>query len=256
VGFFNYQHEAAWEPGEILETQLMETGSTDGGATWSAPVHIVDLETGTLDYPNVDVNGNGTLSGLGVGPGSTGNLAASPVDGTLSFVFSDNRDGIHDVPHPVTNTDVFVMTSSDGGATWTGPDPVSTARSDQAFPWAAVNPLTGDLGVMFYDRSYHPKDRVFDVTLATGRPGSFRRTRVTTQSMPLTDNLWFPIDAPGCQRMRCASFIGDYNGGIAYDADGAADIVWTDTRRLVEVPGIGEGYNENTFFAREDEDAR
>ena len=58
---------------------------------------------------------------------------------------------------------------------------------------------------------------------------------------------------PGCQQ-QCASFIGDYNSFV-YDADGTADIVWTDTKRFVKVRGVGEGYNENTFFAREDEDA-
>jgi hypothetical protein len=258
VGFANFQHEAAWEPREMFESQLMETSSTDGGATWSAPLHVTDMENGSLDYPNVDITGNGTLTGLalstGESTGTFGDLSASPVDGTLYFVFSDNRDGVHDVPQPVTNADVFVMASSDGGATWTGPDPVSTATSDQAYPWAAVSPVTGELGVMFYDRSYQdPRDRMLDVTLATGLPGSFETTRVTTQSMPLTDNLWFPFDLPGCQQ-QCASFIGDYNSFV-YDADGTADIVWTDTKRFVKVRGVGEGYNENTFFAREDEDA-
>ncbi len=252
VGFANLQHEAAWEPGEIFESQLMETSSTDGGATWSVPVHVSNLEDGSLDYPNLDINGGfGTLTGLAVPALPTiANLAASPVDGALYFVFSDNRDGVHDVPNPVTNTDVFVMTSSDGGATWTGPDPVSTATSDQVRPWAEVDPVTGELGVVFYDRSYGSDDRVFDVTLATGLPGSFETTRVTTQSMPLTHNLWFPFDVPGCHQ-ECASFIGDYNGFV-YGADGRADIVWTDTRRFVKVRGVGEGYNENTFFARED----
>jgi hypothetical protein len=254
VGFGNLQQEAAWEPGEMFDGQLMETSSTDGGATWSPPVHVTDLEDGSLDWPNFDFNGGfGTLTGLAFPALPTiANLVASPVDGTLHFVFADNRDGVHDVPHPVTNTDIFVMTSSNGGATWTGPDPVSAAISDQFHPWAAVNPINGDLGVMFYDRSYHPNGRVFDVTLATGKPGSFETTRVTTQSMPLTTNLWFPFDLPGCENLGCASWIGDYNG-LVYDSHGTADVVWTDTRRFVKVQGVGQGYNENTFFAQIEE---
>src|SRR5207253_7663655 len=55
VAFFNGQHDAAWEPGECCEDQLMAVGSTDGGATWSDPVHVVDLEDGSLDYPNCDL---------------------------------------------------------------------------------------------------------------------------------------------------------------------------------------------------------
>ena len=221
----------------------------DGGNTWSDPIHIQDLEDGPGDYPGCTDPSVGYchLTGLAIRQPTYGNLVASPMDGTLYFVFSDNRNGRHDVQKPITNLDVFVMSSTDGGANWTGPDPVSEAVSDQGYPFAAVDSATGELGVVFYDRSYHPRDRVFDVTLATGRPRSFSSRRVTTESMPLTGNLWVGGEVPDC-RDACVTFIGDYIG-MAFGGDGTADIVWADARRFVHVPDVGAGFTENIFFA-------
>ena len=63
VAFINEQHQAAWEPGEQFENQYMVVQSRDGGVTWSKPVHIVDLEDGSRDYP-INVYGSQTLTGF------------------------------------------------------------------------------------------------------------------------------------------------------------------------------------------------
>ena len=39
---------------------------------------------------------------------------ASQTDGTLYLVFDDNRNGVHNSANPVTNIDVFVMSSANG----------------------------------------------------------------------------------------------------------------------------------------------
>jgi hypothetical protein len=95
---------------------------------------------------------------------------ASPIDGTLYQVFSDNRTGAHDVDSPVSNEDAFVMTSTDGGATWAGPDFVSGSPGDEWFAHADVNPLTGELGVVFNDRPSSHAQR-FKSPWRLGRPG-------------------------------------------------------------------------------------
>jgi hypothetical protein len=224
--------------------------------TWSDPVHVVDKEDGNRDYPATENNGadaiqvrlTGTALGLGypeVGVAPFGNMTVNPLDGTLYLVFSDNRNGTHDVDNPVTNTDVFVMTSGDGGDTWIGPDVVTNAPGDQWQAFAAVNPVDSSLGVAYYSRtSSHSQG--FDLVLAEGLPGSFRYTKVTTAPSPMKDNLWFPAGVDGCQ--TCVTFMGDYLG-LAYAPDGTANLVWTDLRRHVTVPGVGSGFTENTFYA-------
>ena len=147
VAFLNPQNESLWEPGEVFDDQYLLVKSKDGGEHWSKPTFVVGLEDGSNDYP-LNVDGRQTLSGYQVRVWSLGNIVASPNDGTLYLTFSDNRNGIHDVANPVTNTDVFVMSSSDGGKTWSDPSRVDAGGGDQWFPWVDVNPVTGTIGVL------------------------------------------------------------------------------------------------------------
>jgi hypothetical protein len=238
VEFENLQNQAAWEPGETGESQIMVVSSDDGGVTWSSPVHVTDLENGSRD---LSISAVTLVEGV-----YAWNLAASPIDGTLYTVFEDNRNGVHDVDHPVANLDVFVMSSTDGGATWAGPDVVSDAPQWQWTAFPSVNPTTGDLGVEFLDRSYGAGD-AFDVTLATGRPGAFTLQRVTTVSSPLHGNLWYPSRVPGCE--TCPFWIGEFVR-FAYGSDGTANLVWTDLRRYITLPKVGSGHTENIFYAK------
>jgi hypothetical protein len=144
VAFENEQNEALWEPGDFFDSQYLLVKSTDGGATWSSPTFVVGLEDGSADYP-INVSGRQTLTGYQVRVNSAGNIVASPTDGKLYLVFSDNRNGTHDSAGPVTNADVFLMVSSNGGASWSGPMLVDSAAGDQC-PWADANPTNGKIG--------------------------------------------------------------------------------------------------------------
>ena len=81
----------------------MTVTSHDGGAHWSHPVHVVDLEDGGLesikftDYPS-NVDGRATQTGFQFRTGSWGNLGLDPVTGKVYVVWTDNSDGAHDVP--------------------------------------------------------------------------------------------------------------------------------------------------------------
>lgn len=236
VAFQNYQHEAAWEPGELFEAQYMVVRSSDGGATWSDPVPVADLEDGTRDYP-VNVHGRQTLTGYQIRVNSAGNITADPNNGRLYLVFSDNRNGRHDVDRPVTNTDVFLMTSEDG-IRWSRPIPVSLKTTDQWFPWVDVDPTTGEVGILYHDRRNF---ELYDTTLAEGRPGSFTYTQVNTEPSHPRDSQFFRAGIPSCP--ECATFHGDYIN-VDYDSDGVAHVVWTDMRRF-----ITRGYTENIFYA-------
>src|SRR5262249_28476627 len=143
----------------------------------------------------------------------TTNIAIG-LDGTLYVAFADNRDGLHDVEHPVSNNDVFLVSSTDGGTTWTDPTVVSAAPGDQGRPALAVNPVTGELGVLFYDRSADPEGKTMNTTLATGLPGAFRSETISTAPSQLSGDLWLSENLSDCQ--RCVFHVGEYLG-LAYD---------------------------------------
>ena len=151
VAFANGQNQALWEPDEAFDDQYLMVKSTDGGQTWSSPTFVVGLEDGSADYP-INVNGRQTLTGYQVRVNSAGNIVSSPTNGNLYLVFSDNRNGTHDSSSPVTNIDVFMMTSTNGGTTWSGPAQVDSGAGDQWFPWVDVNPKNGNIGVLYNDR--------------------------------------------------------------------------------------------------------
>jgi hypothetical protein len=232
VAFENEQNESLWEDGEYWDNQYLLVKSADGGATWSSPTFVVDLEDGTADYP-INVSGRQTLTGYQLRVNSAGNIVASPTDGTLYLIFSDNRNGAHDSPNPVTNTDVFLMTSSDGGSSWSGPTLVDSAAGDQWFPWVDVNPTDGSIGIFYNDRG--ASNGAFYNAALTEIPGS--KTIISTTPSDPTHSRWFRSGVVGCE--TCATFHGDYIN-ISYGSDGVANMAWTAiaTNDLSDIPGL------------------
>lgn len=242
VSFENGQNQAIWEPGEMFDDQIIVISSGDGGATWSKPVMAASLEDGSRDYP-INVDGRQTLTGLQVRLGQNTSGVAGSTPGTVYVVWSDNRNGVHDSDNPVTNSDVFMAKSSDYGKTWTGPIPVSTAPSDQWQAWMDVNPVTGQPGVVYFDRSAS-NPNLYNTTLATIPAGPITYRKVSTEASNPFNSLYFQAGIPGC--MRCSVFNGDYNG-IAYGSDGSANMAWTDMRDVA--PNVGH-HLEHAYFAR------
>ena len=226
VAFLNSQNQALWEPGEEFEDQYLVVSSKDGGEHWSNPDFVVGMEDGSRDYP-INVDGRQTLTGYQVRVWGAGNIVADPThDDRLYLTFSDNRDGLHDSDHPVTNSDVFVVQSNDGGRHWTPPTLVDRGAGDQWFPWADVNPVTGKLGILYHDRG-NANGPTYTTALAQGRPGSFVKTTVSTAPSNPTMSEFFQAGVPDCE--FCATFHGDYIG-LAYGSDGHANATWTDMR--------------------------
>ena len=226
VAFVNEQNESLWEPDEFFDDQYLLVKSTNGGLTWSNPTFVVGMEDGSADYP-INVNGRQTLTGYQVRVWSVGNIVASPTaNRTLYLVFSDNRNGTHDVAEPVTNSDVFLMTSSSGGSSWSGPILVDSGAGDQWFPWVEVNPTNGEIGILYHDRGAS-NGPLYNTALAEGTPGSLVKTIVNTEPSDPTHSIFFQAGVPGCE--TCATFHGDYIN-ISYGSDGTAHMAWTDMR--------------------------
>jgi hypothetical protein len=250
VSFDNDQNMALWEAGEVFDSQFLLVKSTDGGVSWSAPTFIVGLEDGSRDYP-ISVDGRQTLTNYQLRVASATNIVADPTrNDRLYFAFFDNRNGTHDVDNPVTNTDVFITRSTNGGASWTPPQrvnsPDSGAGNDQWFPWVDVSPVDGTVGVLYNDRSYDPTHDTHEATLAESPAGgaSFTSAKVSTASSHPRDSRFFQALISGCE--NCARFHGDYIG-LAYGSDGGANAVWTDMRDVDPATGL---YLQFIYFAR------
>jgi hypothetical protein len=114
--------------------------STNGGDTFEKE-KIISQMPGGWDF---GVDGLERANGMAV----TGvDLSSGPNKGTLYVNWIDARNG---------DPDVFVMSSKDGGATWSAPvrvndDPVKNGKV-QFFTWMSVDPGDGSINLVFYDR--------------------------------------------------------------------------------------------------------
>jgi hypothetical protein len=185
--------------------------SVDGGATWDPPNFVTDTFDGADKYPVCA--GRQTLDLMCARTNAAGNIDIDRRTGRLYLTFADNRNGTA----ADTNTDVFVVSSTDGGRTWSRPlNLTGESIDDQWFPWLSVSP-DGVVAVTYFDRRYSgPKliDTSLSVSVNNGR--SFDTRRVSERSW--NADLAF----------REGTFIGDYNGLAT--ARGVAIPCWTDAR--------------------------
>lgn len=159
--------------------------SLDGGATWGEDRVIATQPGGWV----LDVPGIYRCNGMPVTLCDNGN---SPWRGNLYVVFSDQREGPDD-------TDIWFMRSEDGGQTWSAPvNPVAEdGAHHQFFPWATVDPVTGYLYVVFYDRRATTGEYT-DVGLAMSTDGGATWSDFTVSDSPFIPESWL--------------FFGDYIG--------------------------------------------
>ena len=194
--------------------------SFDGGKTFGPDIHVSD-QPGGWDF---GIPGIYRCNGM---PITACDISHSPWRGRVYVLFSDQRYGSDD-------TDVFLCTSDDQGTTWSVPrrvnDDVGTA--DQFFPWLAVDPVTGLVAVVFYDRRGLTGDET-GVTIATSTDGGLTFTNTT-----VSDANFVPWSS---------SFFGDYIGIDAYGGtvcatwlamDAGSRSVWM--ARLTPASGVRE----------------
>ena len=183
---------AMWHDGNTI----VLTSSHDGGKTFSPPRPAI--ETGPVYLG--DVPGVGRIEGFG-------QIACDPNSARLYITWSDYRNG---------DIDVFLSSSADDGKTWSPAvrvnDDTIHNGIDQFYQSLALDPVTGALYVVFYDRRYDPHNLKITITLA----------RSTDSGRSFRNYAW--TDSPWDGR---SAFLGDYTWLTAYNNRVYA--AWTET---------------------------
>lgn len=248
VAFENEEHP---QSPAAFRDQYLVVKSTNGGLSFSSPISAVfPVYDGINDYP-INVVGRQTLSNSQFRVNSAGNLAVDPNTGQLYIAFSDNRNGIltGSFSTVVTNTDVFIVTSTNQGASWGIPVQVpggAGTQNDQFYPWVAVD-NAGVVRVAFSDRSYDPANVKYGETMGTSvdHGVTFTSIRVDTGLSNPDDSRW---ETNGGTTNGEALFIGDYNG-LAIGSNGISHPAWTDMRvAAFPSPPPGRGHNTEDAF--------
>ncbi len=173
--------------------------STDGGKTWLRHDIPAGKQYGGWD---MSIPGLGRSNGM---PVLMVDNSAGPHSGALYVVFADKRNGESD-------SDIFLIRSTNHGDTWSAPMRINQdpPGKQQFLPWLAVDPATGFLYVVYYDRRAYP-DLQTDVYLACSTDGgnSFKETKIS--------------ESPFTPSER--AFFGDYNNISAFK--GVIAPVWT-----------------------------
>ncbi len=163
--------------------ELMFDRSYDGGITWlDHDIHVTNVPGGW----NYMVPGLNRCNGL---PFTACDISNSPYNGNIYINWTDQRNG-------ATNTDVWICKSSDNGDTWGLPIKVNddTGSRQQFFSSMAVDPATGFIYVVFYDRrNYAATSNFTDVYLAVSKDGAatFQNYKISQAPFNPTSSKFF-----------------------------------------------------------------
>ena len=211
---------------------IMFDKSTNGGLTWGNDIFVSD-QPGGWDYTIPGINRSNGL------PVTICDTSHSPFRGHIYVMWGDQRNG-------TSNSDVYLIKSTDGGNTWVQRVKVNDDVADrhQFFPWMAIDQTTGIIYVVFYDRR-STTGSVTDVYLAKSTDGgaTFANFKISQSSFTPTASVFF----------------GDYSNIAAHNRkvypiwmrmDGTALSVWnavysdTSTVLPVELTGFRASVND------------
>jgi FlgD Ig-like domain len=167
----------AWSGPRGIEFDL----STNGGLSFGAD-RIISDQPGGWDF---DVPGLNRCNGM---PITKADYSPGPYNGRVYVCWSDQRHG---------DTDVFLISSDDNGDSWSprvrvNTDQVGNGR-DQFFPWIDVDPVTGIIYAVFYDRRDDPGNLLTHVYLAVSIDGgaSFTNEKISASAFEIHPQVFF-----------------------------------------------------------------
>ncbi len=220
-------------------TTIFMRKSTDQGLTFAAPVTVVTGLPATT-------NGDLLLTGLRQGTASFASLrsnsfphaAINPVSGHIYITYNNNPAG-------VDKADVFMIMSTDAGATWTAPVRVNddATTTDQWQPTIAVSPDGLNLGIFYYSRQEDPiNNNLFKYYARTaaisGAVVNFRPSGAVSDVAAIPEF--------GRDNVINSTYMGDYQQAAA-TANGFY-VTWADSRSDL---AIGPPRKDpNVYFAK------
>ncbi|HMS33772.1 MAG TPA: T9SS type A sorting domain-containing protein [Ignavibacteria bacterium] len=148
--------------------------STNAGLNWMNEDKFITTQPGGWDYA---VPGIYRANGL---PITACDVSNGPYRGNLYVNWSDQRNG-------PTDTDVFLIKSTDGGNTWSAVKRVNDdpAGKQQFFTWMTIDQTTGYLYFVYYDRRNYTGNQT-DVYMAKSTDGGETFVNFKVSSTPFT----------------------------------------------------------------------
>jgi hypothetical protein len=197
---------AAGPHGEVyvawaLNGQIMFNRSLDQGATWWPKEKSIATQPGGWAQK---VNNFSRINGM---PITVCDVSNGPFRGMVYVLWGDEREG---------NLDVWFSRSADKGETWSEAIRVNddSTQADQFLPWLTVDPETGHLYSVFYDRRHDENGSSNHVYLAWSKDAgqTWVNERLTESSFETNEKI----------------FMGDYNNISAYN--GMVRPIWVEFR--------------------------
>jgi hypothetical protein len=212
--------------------------STDGGQTWSTE-HTAATFTRITERTATSACQRPALGGyIRVNEFPSMDVDRNSGDVYIAFGADPGHRNRGD------NSDVFVVRSTDGGASWSEPINIVKGRAVKADPDETTNdnfmPVlnvgpAGQVSVFFYDRRHDSRNLKIDIYRAVSGDGgrTWVNERVTAESFDVP-----PLN-PNFDPLVKSCYMGDYNDGTV-DGDGFY-LTWGDNRLILKAPRFPRG---------------
>lgn len=280
----------AWEDDTATNSNILFSRSTDGGATFSTPMNISNA-AGYSFNPRIAISGAGEVNiawqlqspnstdimfsrstNAGVGfsaPIDLSNPSSESIDSESPQVASDTAGNIYVVwENDSLQLGIFLSRSTNGGATFSAPNVISTNASGSYSPQIAVG-SSGNLGVAWEDDVQGASDISFSYSSDHGATFSIPQSLslhagnsmnaqiaidlngnidvVWENNSPGTFDVFFSRSTDNGASFSAPKDVSNGSGNaadsqIALDAKGNINVVWDDN--------TPPNYNPDIYFAR------
>ena len=219
------------EPGIFLSV------SRDGGQSFAGPYLVSRVNFWTPGFCQSGPYGFRTapLPSIAVGARGEVYVAYNSATGTLTAGPSDPSD-------------IFFVSSSDGGRTWSRPVKVNddNTTAGQFMPWIAFRKSDSTLHIAWIDQRYSRDYFGYDIFYASSSDGG----KTWSKNQRVTDYTTSLLSTPLFMSSSCGLlfFIGDYINMAVSPSQ--VYVVWTDGRRGYRTGVSYFGTNEDIYFAK------